>query len=122
VEYRVMHQPSSEPSLVPTYDATIHLVLDDFAKLGRAYLETDESQADRETVVHNLLVGEYRSPIKVIAFNTSELWSRDVSEDIAREVVNRAIASGSRLPESTHQFVAFHLGEMVALRADNALL
>jgi hypothetical protein len=109
------------PSLVPSF-VTVHLVLDDFGKLGRAYRETDEEKADRETVVQSLLAGEYNRPIRVVAFNTAELWSRDVSEDVAWEVVKRAVASGSRLPYETHNFVARHLGEQVALRAENALL
>ena len=86
-----MHQPSLNPTLVPTYDATVHLVLDDFDKLGRAYLETDETKADRESIIHGFLVGEYRKPARVVAFNTSEFWSRDISEDIAWEIVNRFI-------------------------------
>lgn len=111
----------ASPSLVPSFDVTVYLVLDDFGKLGRAYLETDEEKADRETVIQNLLLGEYRKPVRVVAFNTSEFWSRDVSEDIAWEVINRAVKSGSRLPNSAHQFVSLLLGEQVALRAENAL-
>jgi hypothetical protein len=110
------------PSLVPSFDVTVHLVLDDFGKLGRAYLETDEEHADRETVIRNLLLGEYKKPLRVVAFNTSEFWSRDVSEDIAWEVVNRAVHNGSRLPDATHYFVVHHLGDQIALRAENALL
>jgi hypothetical protein len=63
------------------------LVLNDFGKLGRAYLETDEDQANLETVISNLLQGQYRLPKRVVAFNTSEGWARDVSEDVALEVV-----------------------------------
>lgn len=117
-----MHQPSPNPSLVPTYGATVHLVLDDLGELGRAYLETDERKADRESIIHGFLAGEYRKPARVVSFNTSEFWSRDISEDIAWDIVNRAVASGARLPDSTHQFVAFYLGDQVALRAENALL
>ena len=117
-----MRTVSSGPSIVPSFDVTVYLVLDDFGKLGRAYVETDEEKADRETVVHNLLVGEYRKPVRIVAFNTAEFWSRDVSEDVAWEVVNGAVTSGSRLPDPTHDFVAAHLGEQVALRAENALL
>jgi hypothetical protein len=90
------------PSLVPSFDVTVHLVLDDFGELGRAYLETDEERSDRESIVQNLLVGQYRKPIRVVAFNTAEFWSRDVSEDVAWEVVHRAVASGSRLADATH--------------------
>ena len=114
---------TSGPSLVPSsFDVSVHLILDDFGELGRAYLETDEEEADRETVVRNLLAGKYRKPVRIIAFNTAEFWSRDVSEDIAWEVVHRAAASGSRLPDSTHSFVVRYLGEQVALQAENALL
>jgi hypothetical protein len=110
------------PSLVPSFDVTVHIVLDDFGKLGRSYRETDEESADLDTVVRNMLLGEYNKPVRVIAFNTSEFWSRDVSEDVAWEVVRGAVASGSRLPDATHYFVARHLGEQLALRAENALL
>jgi len=111
------------PSLVPSFDVTVHIVLDDFGStLGRAYLETDEQKADFETVVGVMLVGEYKKPMRVIAFNTSEFWSRDVSEDVAWDVVKRAAATGTRLPDATHNFVARYLGEQIALMAENALL
>ena len=110
------------PTLVPSFDVTVHLVLDDFGKFGRAYVETDEEKADRGAIVHNLLVGEYTRPLRVVAFNTAEFWSRDVSEDIAWEVVHRAAAEGLRLPDPTFNFVARHLGSQVALRAENGFL
>jgi len=31
---------SATPSLVPHFDVTVHVVLDDFGKTGRAYRET----------------------------------------------------------------------------------
>ena len=111
----------ASPSLVPSFDATVHIVLDDFGQLGRSYLETDEGKADRETVIQAMLRGEYKKPVRVVAFNTAEFWSRDVSEDIAWDVL-KAMGSGSQVPEATHHFLAFHLGEQVALRAENALL
>src|SRR2546423_12533816 len=56
------------PSLVPKFDVTVYLVLDHFGRLGSAYRETDEEQADLENVVTNLLYGEYNNPKRVIAF------------------------------------------------------
>lgn len=112
----------ASPSFVPSSDVIVYLVLNDFGKLGRAYLETDEDKADLETVVRNLLAGEYRKPVRVVAFNTGEFWSRDASEDIAWEVINRAVATATRLPEATHHFVASQLGEDAALRAENSLI
>ena len=57
-----------------------YLVLDDFGALGRAYREVDQSQADLEDVIESLLAGQFTKPMRVV-------WSRDVSEDVAWEVV-----------------------------------
>jgi hypothetical protein len=48
-------------------DVTIYLVLNDFGKLGSAYVE-----ADRETIIRNFLSGQYGSAIRVVTFNTAE--------------------------------------------------
>ena len=58
---------AASPSLVPSFDTTVYLVLDDFGKLGRSYLETDEVKSDLETTINNMLVGEYRKPVRVVA-------------------------------------------------------
>jgi hypothetical protein len=116
-----MRSDAAGPSLVPSFDVTVYLVLDDFGKLGRAYREADEDRSDLETVVENLLAGEYRNPVRVVAFNTAEGWARDVSEDVAWEVLRRA-QDGAALPLPSHNFVAFHAGEHAALAAENALL
>jgi hypothetical protein len=86
------------PPLSPSHDGTVYLVLDDFGQLGRAYRETDPTEADRKTVVADLLSGQYRHPLRVVAFNTAEGWARDVTAEIAREVLARA-------DESVHDFV-----------------
>jgi hypothetical protein len=40
-----------------------------------------DSQADLQTVVADLLFGQYRHPLRVVAFNTAEGWMRDISAD-----------------------------------------
>jgi hypothetical protein len=110
------------PSLVPDHDVTVHLVLDDFGRAGRAYRETDEERADLGTVIDDLLTGQFNKPVRIVAFNTAEGWARDVSEDVAWEVVQRARNAGTRLTESTFDFVAFHIGEDEALRIESQLL
>ena len=47
------------PTLVPDNDQTVHLVLNDFGKLGCAYVETDEARADEWTIVSNIAKGQY---------------------------------------------------------------
>jgi hypothetical protein len=34
--------------------------------------------------------GQYNNPVRIVCFNTSEGWARDVTEDIAREIADRA--------------------------------
>ena len=71
-------------------DVDVCLVLDDFGeRLGRAWRESDEERSDRETVVRDLLEGQYSNRVRIVVFNTAENWSRDVSEDIADELSRR---------------------------------
>src|SRR5438034_7641360 len=86
-----MPQRSATPPRAQSRDGTVYLVLDDFGELGRAYRETDAAQADPKTVVADLLSGQYRHPLRVVAFNTAEGWAHDVSADIARQVLNCAL-------------------------------
>jgi hypothetical protein len=80
----------SSPSIAPAPpdDVDIYLVLDNFARLGRAWRETDEESTDRRTLVIDLLDGQYSNPARIVAFNTAEGWSRDVSAEIADEIVD----------------------------------
>ena len=86
-------------------DNVIHIVLNDFGeKLDRAFLETDEAEADEFTIVSKIISGEYSNPVRVVAFNTAEEWSRDVTEDIARALFDREAREGD-LSESAKKFV-----------------
>jgi hypothetical protein len=68
---------------------TVYLVADDFGKIGRAWREADYETTDLETVIQDLLSGQYKNPTRVIAFNTAERWSEDLSENVARELRRR---------------------------------
>jgi hypothetical protein len=106
----VVRSPGLIPH-IPGFNVEVYLVLDDFGRVGRAYREVDENEADKETLIRNMLSGEYEKPVRVVAFNTSEGWSRDVSEDIAREVCQRARDTGKQLPFGTKVFAEYQLGE-----------
>jgi hypothetical protein len=114
-----MSNASVTPGLVPHFDVTVHVVLDDFGKAGRAYRETDEADTSLESVIDDLLTGQFNNPVRVVAFNTSEGWSRDVSEDVACEVLRRAAASGRPLAASSRQFVQTFVDEDELLRAES---
>jgi hypothetical protein len=96
----------STPPLAPklTDDVTVYLVLNDFGALGRAYVETDEANASERDVISNIGGGQYSKPIRVVAFNTAEGWSRDVTEDIAEALLERDASEGD-LSESAKTFV-----------------
>jgi hypothetical protein len=108
------------PSIVPNADdQTVYLVADDFGKIGRAWREADFEMTDLETVVQNLLTGQYNNPIRVIAFNTVERWSEDVSEDIAQELRRRCDLQMREVPATIQGFVERHEGhypKQLALR------
>ena len=103
-----MRSPSIAP-LGPTH-APVHLVLCDFGQLGSAYVETEPVMTEAD-VVHNLLTGQYDAPLEVVAFSLSEGWAREVSEDIAGAVVERARSERKSLPSGTRRFVEKHLDE-----------
>ena len=89
----------------PVSDVTVHVVLDDFGPLGRAYVETDEVDADEETIIENILTGQYSHPLRVVAFNAAEGWARDVTEDIARAVLSRASADQRSIGKASQDFL-----------------
>jgi hypothetical protein len=79
-------------SIVPDdTNRDVYLVLDDFGRLGRAWRETDEAGTSRATLVRNLLDGQYENPVRIIAFNAAQGWSRDVTVDIADELRRRYV-------------------------------
>ena len=110
---------SPAPGLVPHFDVTVHIVLDDYGKAGRVYRETDEEDTTIGSVVDDLLTGQFNNPVRVVAFNTSEGWSRDVSEDIAREVLRRVAQRGRPLAASSRNFVEAYVNEGELSRAEN---
>ena len=98
------------PSIIPwgDLDRTVYLVLDDFGgKHGWAWSETEVTATDRPTVIRHLLEGKYLSPVRVVAFNTAEGWSRDVSDEIATELA-QACADRGETPPSLADFIANH--------------
>ena len=97
------------PSLGPSRDP-VHFVLCDFGKLGLAYVETHPITTEAQ-VVEGILRGQYDDPVEVIAVSVGEGWSRDVSEDIAGLVVEKARAEDYSLPEGARHFVEKHLDE-----------
>jgi hypothetical protein len=86
-------------------DHNVYLVMDDLGRLGRVWREADDNAAELEAVILDLLAGQYKSPIRVVAFNTAEHWSRDVSADVAQELRRRCDLQQRDIPFFLQDFV-----------------
>ena len=106
-----MRKSNWTPSIVPNgNDQTVYLVADDFGKPGRAWVEADYDMTDLEVVIQDLLTGQYTNPIRVIAFNTVERWSEDVSEDVSHELRRRCDLQDRDIPFHLQDFVDHYEG------------
>jgi len=93
------------PSIVPHgADCDTYVVLNDFGSFGRAWCEADEQGADRTTLFRRLMEGQYSHPVRIVAFNTAEGWSRDVTIDIADEL-RRRFPEYDEVPRSVQEFL-----------------
>jgi hypothetical protein len=103
-----MRHQSSIAAALPD-DVDVYLVLDDFGeRLGRAWREAGEERTDRASVIGDLIEGQYIGPVRVVAFNTAEGWSRDVSEEIADEVMQRYSVRGDDISARLEEFLERH--------------
>ena len=55
-------------------DQTAYLVVD---RSGRR--ETEVERTDLETIIADLMSGQFNDPVRVVAFNTLEHWSEDIN-------------------------------------------
>lgn len=106
-----MPEAGWSPQLVPYgADQTAFLVVDSFSASGTVYCETEVERADFETIIADFLTGQFNGPVRVIAFNTLEHWSDDVSEAIATEIQTRCDIEGASVPEHISDFVDRYSG------------
>jgi len=83
-------------------DQTVYLVVEGSGPNGTA---RKTERADIETVIADLLSGQFNDPIEVVAFNTLEHWSDDLSKDIAREIRCRCDIDGYDVPVYLEEFL-----------------
>jgi hypothetical protein len=62
-----MRRSNWTPLIVPNdNDETVYLVADDFSRLGRSWREADYEATDLETVIQDLLTGQYSNPVALL--------------------------------------------------------
>ena len=74
-------------------DQTVYVVVDRQGRQRQAgvYCEVEIEVPDLETSVADLLAGQFHDPIRVVAFNTLEHWSQDISRELAAENEERDV-------------------------------
>src|SRR6185312_1240122 len=82
----------------------------DYGKLGISYAVFCLKKKNFETTINDLMTGQHNNPVRVVAFNHAEHWSKDASENIAREIKLRLYIAGQEMPSSIEAFVERHLG------------
>jgi hypothetical protein len=80
-------------------------VLDNLGQQGRVWREADAETAHLETIILDLLEGQYKNPVCVVGFNTAEDWSQDVSADVAQELRHRCDLQQRDIPFFPQDFV-----------------
>ena len=67
-----------QTSIVPEAGHTTYLLMDEIGEYGNVWREMSEGEATEATIVQWMIDGEINRPVKIVAFNTEEGWSRDV--------------------------------------------
>jgi hypothetical protein len=108
-----MRRSNWTPSIVPNSDdQNVYMVADDLGRLGHIWPEADLERTDLETVIQDLLEGQYKNPLRVVGFNTAKGWSQDVSADVAEELRRRCDLQLRDVPSSIADFVERHAAQV----------
>jgi hypothetical protein len=79
-------------------DQNVYLVVDDLGRNDRVYRETDLETADLETVILDLLEGQYKNPVRVVASTPSKAGRR-MSQ---RTLLKSCVAAATGKCETNH--------------------
>jgi len=107
------------PSIVPKGDdQNVYLVVDHLGRMAGSIGKSTPRPPIWKSSSSTCLRGNTKGPVRVVAFNTLEHWSEDVSKDLAREIQTRCDIEGQDVPESIRDFVDTHAGpdRQLALR------
>jgi hypothetical protein len=105
-----MHKPLPTASTVPYgADQTVYLVVDGSAPPDTSGPGIEIERTDVETVVTELLSGRFHDPVRIVAFNTLEHWSNDISADIMLEIQSRCDSDGLGVPPHLAGFMERHI-------------
>jgi hypothetical protein len=93
----------NSPTVPYGADQTVYLVVEGFGPRGFAREAVERT--DLETIITELLSGRFGSPTGVLAFNTLEHWTNDLSSEVAQEIQCRCDIEGRDVPDHLQDFV-----------------
>ena len=87
----------------------VYLVIDNVAeRRGRVCRKTEVEPGDLETVISDLIAGQFTDPVRIVAFERLGRWSKDVSSELAEEIQTRCDIDAVPVPEHIRDFVRSH--------------
>jgi hypothetical protein len=99
------------PRIVPYgADQTVYLFIDRFRGLGNDYRETEVERADLETIIADLMSGQFNDPIRVVAFNTLSIGGRTSQNISPSKFKTHCDIEGTTVPEHIRDFVTSYAG------------
>lgn len=102
----------------PVADADVYLVECDLivdGKRQRYFAEREAAHTNRADTLQDIIGRQFHGLRRVLCMNPFEGWCRDVSEDIARDVLAAEIDNGGKVGLNVVSFIEEHLGcEIVA--------
>ncbi len=105
-----MRPIGSTPPTVPFgADQTVYIVFDRLGR-GTGGEEAEFERSDVEEIVSDLMAGKFNDPVRIIAFNTLEHWSDDISKEVAEEIQTRCDIAAIPVPEHVRDFIEMHFG------------
>src|SRR4029078_7999982 len=105
-----MPQTVASPPLAPVgFDVDVYVALDDFGSIGRSYRETAEEGAARESLIRDLMGGQYNNPVRIVCFNTAKGTTRDATLEIAQEILDRVSRKGEEIAPGLRDFIEWEL-------------
>lgn len=109
-----MNASSYDPKRDPRI---MHFVEASFGNLGLEFVAVDPARAHYEAVAASLLAGEIENPTRIIQVIVDEGLSRDLTEDTARDIVERAVLRGLTLTDGVFEFCKAHLTDLEGFAA-----
>lgn len=95
---------------------TLYFVEVDFGQVGSAFVETSRLTNSRQRVLENIRHGEWPDceVLRVLEVNEDEGTCRDVTEDMARDVLEALDKDYEHVPSFLRNFIDWQIGPSAA--------